>query len=154
MTDRSSSNVDPVGVLICDDICSIRLLLRMTIELRDGSDGKMVLHVVGEAADGDEAVSEAERLQPDVILLDLSMPHRTGLDALPDIKRVARGAKVIVVSGFSASVMADDVLARGADRYLEKGLGPEVIADAIVDVAAAAVNGHPARMSADVSGRS
>lgn len=151
MADRTGSNADPIGVLICDDISSIRLLLRVTIELRDGSDGKMALHVVGEATDGNEAVSEAERLQPDVILLDLSMPHRTGLDALPDIKRVAPGAKVIVVSGFSASVMADDALARGADSYLEKGSDPDVIADAIVDLAPSVVNGHPARMSADVS---
>lgn len=150
MADRSASNVDPIGVLICDDIRSIRLLLRVTIELRDGSDGKTALHVVGEATDGDEAVSEAERLQPNVILLDLSMPHRTGLDALPDIKRVAPGAKIIVVSGFSASMMADDALARGADRYLEKGSDPDVIADAIADVATSAVNGHSAHTSAAV----
>ena len=151
MTDVEGSKSDSIGVLICDDIRSIRLLLRVTIELRDGSDGKMPLHVVGEATDGVEAVAEAERLQPDVILLDLSMPNRTGFDALPEIKRVAPGAIVIVVSGFSASMMADDALARGASRYLEKGSAPDEIADAIADVARSAGNGHPTRALTDRS---
>lgn len=120
-----------VGVLICDDVESMRVLLGVTVELRPG------LRVVGEAADGEQAIAQAERLQPDVILLDLSMPRRTGLDALPEIKRVARDAKVIVISGFVSSMIAADVLARGADSYIEKGADPDTIAAMIEEVAAA-----------------
>jgi DNA-binding NarL/FixJ family response regulator len=129
---ESSSADGSTGVLICDDVDSMRVLLKVIVELRRG------LRVVGEARDGNEAVVEAKRLQPDVILLDLSMPHRTGLDALPEIKEVAPRAKVIVLSGFAASTMAADVLALGAERYIEKGADPDTIADAVERVAAPA----------------
>ena len=129
MTENASRSQDsPIGVLICDDVPSMCVLLGVIVELRTG------LRVVGEARNGDQAISAAERLQPDVVLLDLSMPVRTGFDALPEIKRVAPDAKVIVFSGFSTSVVADDVLAHGADRYIEKGVHPDVIADMIEEV--------------------
>jgi DNA-binding NarL/FixJ family response regulator len=118
-----------VGVLICDDVASMRMLLGVTVERRPG------LRVVGEAEDGEQAIEQAERLQPDVILLDLSMPRRTGLDALPEIKRVAPNAKVIVVSGFVSSMIAAEVLARGADGYIEKGVDPDAISAMIEEVA-------------------
>lgn len=118
-----------VGVLICDDVESMRILLSVVVELRPG------LHVAGEAGDGEQAIAEAERLQPDVVLLDLSMPRRTGLDALPEIKRVAPEAKVIVLSAFAATMLAPDVLALGAARYIEKGVDPDTIAAMIEEVA-------------------
>lgn len=119
-----------VGVLICDDVASIRTLLEVVIDSHEG------LRVVGQAENGEEAIAEAHRLQPDVILLDLSMPVLTGLDALPEIKRLAPGAKVIVLSGFAAAMIADDVVAHGADRFLEKGAHPDVITALIEEVAA------------------
>ena len=118
-----------IGVLICDDVESMRVLLGVVVGLRPG------LHVVGEAADGEQAITEAARLQPDVVLLDLSMPRRTGLEALPEIKRVAPEAKVIVLSGFAATMVAPDVLALGAARYIEKGVDPDTIAAMIEEVA-------------------
>ncbi len=140
MSDNIQRHDGSIGVLICDDDRSLRRLLRVVVDLRDGSDGQARLHVLGEAIDGNEAVAEAERLQPDVILLDLSMPRRTGLDALPDIKKVAPEAKIIVLSGFDTSMMAHEVLARGAHRYVEKGSDPEAIADAIAEIAGAAAS--------------
>jgi DNA-binding NarL/FixJ family response regulator len=119
-----------IGVLICDDADAMRMLLGVVVGLRPG------LRVVGEARDGDEAISEAKRLQPDVILLDLSMPRRTGLDALPEIRQVAPAAQIIVLSGFVASLIAEDVLKLGAARFIEKGADPELIATAIEEVAA------------------
>lgn len=118
-----------IGVLICDDVDAMRRLLGVVIGLRAG------LRVVGEARDGNEAVAEAALLQPDVILLDLSMPYRTGLDALPEIRQVAPAARIIVLSGFAASTIKVDVLALGVDRFIEKGADPEVIATAIQEVA-------------------
>jgi DNA-binding NarL/FixJ family response regulator len=124
------ANDEAIGVLICDDVDAIRELLRVVVELRPG------LRVVGEARDGNEAVAEAKRLQPDVILLDLSMPVRTGLDALPEIRVVAPEAKVIVLSGFLASTTAPKVLEIGASLFIEKGANPEEIVAAIEEVAA------------------
>lgn len=127
-----------IGVLICDDVESMRVLLGVIVGLRPG------LHVVGEAADGEQAITEAARLQPDVILLDLSMPRRTGLDALPEIKRVAPEAKVIVLSGFATAMVASEVLALGADRYVEKGVDPHTIAAMLEEVAMAPAGRLPA----------
>ena len=76
---------ESTSVLICDDAADMRRLLVRIVELRDG------LHVAGEAADGLEAVAEAKRLQPAVILLDLSMPRMTGLEALPRDKEGGTG---------------------------------------------------------------
>jgi DNA-binding NarL/FixJ family response regulator len=72
------------------------------------------------------------------------MPRRTGLDALPEIKRVAPAAKIIVVSGFVSAMIAADVLARGADRYIEKGADPNAIAAMIEEVATARAPGAEA----------
>src|SRR5712671_2192405 len=105
----------PKTVLICDDLAMMRGMLRALVDVIPG------MSVVGEAADGEAAITEASRLQPDLILLDLAMPVLSGLDALPRLRLVAAGAKIVVVAGFSTETVADEVLARGADRYLEKG---------------------------------
>jgi DNA-binding NarL/FixJ family response regulator len=114
-----------VRVLICDDYPAMRVLLREIIEVRPG------MTAVGEAADGHEAVAEAKRLQPDVIVLDLAMPRKTGLEALREIGRVAPDAKVIIFSGFSIASVGDDLTALGAVLYLQKGASPEAILEAI-----------------------
>ena len=114
-----------IEVLICDDNRPMREVLRDVIELRPS------LEVVGEAADGDEAVAEATRLQPNVILLDLAMPNRTGLAAIAELGQVAPSAAIIVFSSFAAETVAGEVLALGAVRYLEKGASPDAINDAI-----------------------
>jgi DNA-binding NarL/FixJ family response regulator len=119
-----------IGVLICDDSESLRELLRAVVGSRPG------LRVVGEATDGNEAISEAERLQPNVILLDLAMPRRTGLEALLELGRVAPDARIIVFTGFSMVSVGTDVLGLGAVRFLTKGADPEVINDAIEAAAA------------------
>ncbi len=119
------------GVLICDDDAAIRRILRAVIALRPSLDA------VGEAGDGNEAVSEARRLQPDVILLDLAMPNRTGLDALEELGKVAPHASVIVFSGFSTASVAEEVLGLGAVMCLSKGASPDAINDAIEEVARA-----------------
>jgi DNA-binding NarL/FixJ family response regulator len=126
----AAASAGEIGVLICDDLDAMRKLLRIVIELRPG------LRVLGEACDGNEAIAEAKRLQPDVILLDLSMPVCTGFDALPEIKQVAPEAEIIVLSGFVGPTTATTVLARGAARCIEKGANPNEIATAIEEVAA------------------
>jgi DNA-binding NarL/FixJ family response regulator len=115
----------PAGVLICDDNAAMRTLLGVIVGSSPG------LRVLGEANDGNEAVAEARRHQPDVILLDLAMPNRNGLEALPELRSVAPEARIIVFSGFATATVADQVLALGAASYLEKGADPDMIIDAI-----------------------
>ena len=119
-----------IRVLICDDNEALRAMLRVVIDLRPS------LHVVGEAADGNDAIREATRLQPDVILLDLAMPRRTGMEVLPELRRIAPDARVIILSGFSTASIADGAIDLGAVRYLTKGADPEAINDAIEQVVA------------------
>ena len=109
------------GVLICDDNDAMRMLLGVIVA------GSPKLEVVGEASNGNDAVVQATRLQPTVILLDLAMPVRSGLDALPELREVAPDARVIVYSGFAGGIVADEVLALGAAGYLEKGAHPDTI---------------------------
>jgi DNA-binding NarL/FixJ family response regulator len=117
-------------VLICDDDAPMRAMLRATVALRPA------LRVVGEAADGAEAIVEAKRLQPNVILLDLAMPEKTGLDAVVELGQVAPAAKIIVLSGFSVASIGEEAIALGAVLYLQKGASPDAINDAIEEAAA------------------
>ena len=111
----------PASVLICDDNAAMRVLLGAIVDSAPG------LCVVGEATDGDVAVAEATRLQPDLILLDLAMPNRGGLDALPELRQVAPESRIVVLSGFAAAKVAAQAIELGATTYLEKGAHPDVI---------------------------
>lgn len=103
--------------LVVDDDESWRFLVRRLLK-RTGT-----FEVVGEAADGAEAIAEAERAQPDLVLLDLRMPGMPGEAALPEILKRAPAARVVIVSGMDASTTAPPLLAKGAAGYIEKG-GP------------------------------
>lgn len=131
-----------VQVLICDDYEPMRALLRWIIEEHAG------LAVAGEAGDGQEAIAEATRLQPDVIVLDLAMPRKTGLEALQELARVAPTAKVVIFSGFSIASIGGELVDLGAISYLQKGASPEAIIDAIEQAAA---NATP--VTSQVAGR-
>ena len=131
MSDGSASNPDgPAGVLICDDNDAVRTLLGVIVDSSPG------LHVAGYAIDGVDVLLEATRLQPDVILLDLAMPRRSGLEVLPELRTIAPKSEIIVFSGFSSSAVAEEVIALGAASYVEKGAHPDAIVAAIEDVLA------------------
>ena len=121
-------------MLICDDNDAMRSLLGAIV----GTSLRM--QVVGEAADGNDAVVQATLLQPSLILLDLAMPIRSGLEALPELRQVAPDARIIVFSGFAGSIVAEEVIALGATGYLEKGADPDVIV-ATMEQALANTNG-------------
>ncbi len=106
-----------VSVVIVDDTEDIRMLVRMTLEAWGG------FEVVGEADNGLAGVDVVTRTQPDVVLLDLRMPVMNGLDALPRIRRACPDARVIVLSGFDADVMAEHAMDGGAHGYAQKGAG-------------------------------
>jgi DNA-binding NarL/FixJ family response regulator len=121
-----------IRVLLCDDVQAIRALVRYALDDEDG------IEVVGEAADGNEGVRQAADLQPDVILLDLSMPDCDGLEAIPAMRKRSPHTQIVALSGFTAHRMEEPVLACGAMAYLEKGVELSEIAATIRDVFAAA----------------
>jgi PAS domain S-box-containing protein len=102
-------------VLLADDAPDLRVLLRLALSSVAG------VEVVGEAADGREAVDAAAELLPDVLLLDLSMPVMDGLQAIPLVREASPQTKILVMSGFEADRMQPAALAAGAHGYLEKG---------------------------------
>jgi DNA-binding NarL/FixJ family response regulator len=106
--------VAPIRVLVCDDVEAFRALMRYTLQEDPG------IEVVGEAADGVAAIDAAERLQPDVVLLDLTMPILDGIDAIAGMLECAPGTRVVALSGWGADRMAEAALEQGAVAYLEK----------------------------------
>lgn len=126
MTDAVAS------VFLCDDVQELRTLVRMALE-EDAS-----LHVVGEAGDGRRGVEEIARLQPEVVVLDLSMPELDGLEAIPLIHQVAPGARIVVFSGYEAGRMAEQALNRKASTYVQKGASLDELRDAVRALARAA----------------
>lgn len=102
-------------VLLVDDDHPVRRLLRLILE---GDDD---FEIVGETADGREAVALARHHRPDLVLLDLAMPAMGGLEALPLIRAVAPDAKVVVLSGLDGASYARSAETQGASAYVLKG---------------------------------
>lgn len=105
-------------VLLCDDHNLIRAGLRRLVESFDG------MEVVGEAASADEAVLRARELDPHVVLLDLSMPGRSGFDALDELRRVAPNTAVVIMSMHDDAPHVREALARGASGFVVKEAAP------------------------------
>jgi DNA-binding NarL/FixJ family response regulator len=102
-------------VLVVDDAANLRELLTLLLEAEDD------FVVVGAAADGAQAVAQAAELQPDIVLLDLAMPVMDGLQALPELRRLLPGARLVVFSGYDEESLARAAMDAGADAYIEKG---------------------------------
>jgi two-component system, NarL family, response regulator LiaR len=112
-------------VLIADDHAVVREGLRAFLDLQDG------IEVVGEAADGREAVREAERLGPDVVLMDLVMPNLDGVEAMHEIRTRAAQARVVVLTSFLEDERLLPALRAGAAGYLLKNVQPRELARSI-----------------------
>ena len=116
---------DPIRVLVVDDHAVVREGLRAFLELQDG------IEVVGEAADGQEALEEAARLRPHVVLMDLVMPRLDGLGAMRTLRESARDVRVIVLTSFLDDDKLLPALRAGAAGYLLKNAQPQEVARAV-----------------------
>jgi len=103
-----------ITVLIADDHAIVREGLRLILETFED------IAVVGEAADGQQALRKAQRVRPDVVLMDLSMPLLNGVEATRQITRERPGTKVIVLSTYSDDEHVQQALEAGAAGYLMK----------------------------------
>lgn len=116
-------------VVIADDHTIVRQGLRSLLSAAGG------FSVVGEAADGREALAVVERLQPEVLLLDLSMPGLNGVEALRRVKEVSPRTRVLVLSMHAGQDYVRPAVRAGAAGYLVKGAGLDRLLEALQAVA-------------------
>ena len=114
-----------IRVLLADDHAVVREGLRTFLELQDG------LEVVGEAANGVEAVEQARRLKPDVILMDLVMPELDGVGAMRALRQELPDSRAIVLTSFLEDDRLLPAIQAGAAGYLLKNVEPSELAHAI-----------------------
>jgi len=119
-----------IKLLICDDHAVVRSGLRMLL------DGKHGIEVVGEASEGDEAIGQARVLLPDVVLMDLSMPHgKDGLTATTDLKKELPDMAVLILTMHDDDEYLFRAIQIGASGYILKNAPHEELVSAIQTVA-------------------
>jgi DNA-binding NarL/FixJ family response regulator len=116
---------DAIRVLVVDDHAVVREGLRTFLSLQDG------IEVVGEAADGREAVAAAERERPDVVVMDLVMPRLDGVQAMRELRARVPRARVIVLTSFLDDDRLLPAIRAGAAGYLLKNVEPAELARAV-----------------------
>ena len=118
-----------IRVMVVDDHPIMRNGLRDTLE----ASGRF--EVVGLAEDGDEAVRTVEELQPQVIVMDVIMPNKDGVDACREIMELLPDTRVLMLTASSEMDAVIEAVAAGATGYLQKYSRPEELVEAVVDVA-------------------
>jgi DNA-binding NarL/FixJ family response regulator len=101
-------------ILIVDDEKAVRTALGRLLATRKE------WQVVGEAADGAEAVGKARELRPDIIIMDITMPEMNGLEATPEIKKALPAAEVLIFTQHDSTQMVQQAQSAGASGYLLK----------------------------------
>ena len=107
--------------LLCDDSRALRMLAARQLD-------DCGFDVVGEADNGEDAVAQFLKLQPDVVVLDLVMPKRDGKQALREILAHDSQARVVILSSLGAQADIEECLRLGARSYLQKPIDPDVMA--------------------------
>jgi DNA-binding NarL/FixJ family response regulator len=116
---------EAIRVLIADDHAVLREGLRSFLELQEG------IEIVGDAADGEEAVALAERLHPGVVLMDLVMPKLDGVEAMRALRERVPDARVIILTSYIDDDRLLPAIRAGAAGYLLKNAEPQELARAI-----------------------
>ncbi len=128
---------EAIRVLIADDHAVVRRGVRALIDTEPD------MEVVDEASDGEESVRKALSLKPDVILLDIVMPRKGGLEAIVEIKRENPEARILILTSFSEDDKVLPAIKSGALGYLLKDSSPEELLQAIRDVHRGDSSLHP-----------
>lgn len=118
-----------IRILLAEDVEILRKGLKVLLSAYPH------LQVAGEAQDGVEAVEMALGLEPDVVLMDLSMPRKEGAEAIAEIKRVRPGMGILALTAYMEPDLVRRTLSAGADGYLLKNVRGEELAAAIETVA-------------------
>jgi two-component system, NarL family, response regulator DevR len=130
MTDQTNERTEPVRILIADDHEVVRIGLASLLDRQPGFD------VVGEARSGDEAVKLAREARPDVVVMDIRMPHGSGIDACRTITTEQPGTPVIMLTSYADADALFDAIDAGASGYVLKRVGSTELVDAVRTVAA------------------
>jgi NarL family two-component system response regulator LiaR len=129
--------VEIIKVLLVDDHQVVRQGLRTFLELHTD------MVVIGEAEDGIQAVELVRKLEPDVVLMDLVMPHMDGIAATQQIRKLGLPTKVIALTSFSEDDKVFPAIQAGAASYLLKDVSPDDLVDAIRAVQHGQARLHP-----------
>jgi DNA-binding NarL/FixJ family response regulator len=119
--------MQPTKVLIVDDHALFRQGVRNAIEREEE------FEVVGEARDGIEALAKARELQPDLILMDINMPHGNGLETVSAIKREWPGMRIIMLTVHDKDENLFEAIRRGAEGFLSKNVRANNLLDSLRD---------------------
>ncbi|GAA3428419.1 response regulator [Streptosporangium sandarakinum] len=124
-TTRAARSGDPIRVLIVDDHALIRRSLEMALAAETD------IEVVGEASDGQEAVELADRLTPDVVLMDVRMPRRSGIEATREIKASVPSTRIIMLTVSDEEEDLFEAIKAGATGYLLKNVQLDEVPEAV-----------------------
>ena len=114
-------------VLIADDASFMRQMIRDIIEPEG-------FEVVGEASDGMEVVEKYKKLRPDVVLMDIVMPKRSGIDAVRAIKAEDAGARVVMCSALGQDALVSEAIQAGARDFIVKPFKPDAVLSTLAKV--------------------
>lgn len=128
---------EPIRILIAGDHELVRQGFRALLSIKPN------VEVVGEAADGIAAVELASTRQPDVILLDLVMPRKNGIEATREIKAHDPRARILVITSFAEDDMVFQAIKAGALGHLLKDSSPQALMQTIHDVCEGRLSLHP-----------
>ena len=123
------STAGRIRVMVVDDHPMMRNGLRDALE----ESGRF--EVVGQAADGEEAVRSVEELKPEVIVMDVIMPHKDGIDACREIMELLPETRVLMLAASTEEDAVIEAVAAGATGYLQKFARSEEFVEAVLDVA-------------------
>jgi DNA-binding NarL/FixJ family response regulator len=127
-TSPGKATGDAIRVLIVDDHALFRRGLQMVLE------GEPDIDVVGEASDGHEAIEQSEKTTPDVVLMDVRMPKRSGIEATRAIKDMLPSSKILMLTISDEEADLYDAIKAGAAGYLLKEISIEEVAGAVRSV--------------------